>query len=45
LALISQYLPRQYTRIRSGVLRNNATDLLIDRVGDCIDEYLYAVLD
>lgn len=45
LALVSQYLPRQYTRIRSGVLRNNATDLLIDRVGDCIDEYLYAVLD
>ncbi len=44
LALISQYMPRQYTRVRSGKLRNNATDLLIDRVGDCIDEYLYAVL-
>lgn len=45
LALVSQYLPRQYSRIRAGVLKNNATDLLIDRVGDCIDEYLYAVLD
>lgn len=44
LALVSQYLPRQYTRIRSGKLRNKATDLLIDRVGDCIDEYLYAAL-
>lgn len=44
LALLSQYLPKQYTKVRSGLLKNRAEDLLIDRVGDCIDDYLYAVL-
>lgn len=44
LALLSQYMPKQYTRVRSGILKNCAADLLIDRVGDCIDNYLYAVL-
>lgn len=42
--LLSQYLPRQYTRVRSGALKPRAEDLLMDRVGDCIDDYLYAVL-
>lgn len=44
LALLSQYLPKQYAKVRSGLLRNKAEDLLIDRVGNCIDDYLYAVL-
>lgn len=45
VALLSQYLPTQYTRVRSGKLPPQASDILIDRVGDCIDDYLYAVLD
>ncbi len=45
LALVSQYLPKQYARVRSRELENTATNLLIDRVGDCIDDYLYAILD
>lgn len=45
VALLSQYLPAQYARVRSGkLLLPRAADLLIDRVGDCIDDYLYAVL-
>ena len=44
LTLLSQYLPRQYAKIRSGLLQNRAEDILIDRVGDCLDDYLYAVL-
>lgn len=44
MALLSQYMPMQYARIRAGKLAANAADLLIDRVGDCIDDYLYAVL-
>ncbi len=44
LALLSQYLPRQYAKVRSGQLLSASRDLLIDRVGDCIDDYLYAVL-
>lgn len=45
MALLSQYLPTQYARVHSGVLPPHAADLLIDRVGDCIDDYLYAVLE
>lgn len=44
LTLLSQYLPIQYTRVRNGTLANRADDLLIDHIGDCIDEYLYATL-
>lgn len=44
LALLSQYMPKQYARVRSGLLEKKAADLLIDRVGDCIDDYLYAVI-
>ena len=44
LALISQYMPVQYARVHAGILPPKAEDLLMDRVGDCIDDYLYAVL-
>lgn len=44
-ALLSQYLPVQYARVHAGALPPRAADLLIDRVGDCIDDYLYAVLE
>ena len=45
LSLLDQYLPVQYARARSGLLPVRAADLLIDRVGDCIDDYLSAVLE
>lgn len=45
MALLSQYLPTQYARVHAGCLPLCAADLLIDRVGDCIDDYLYAVLE
>lgn len=41
-ALLSQYLPMQYRRVRDGVLENHPKDLLLDHIGDCIDDYLYA---
>lgn len=44
LALLSQYMPVQYARVQSGRLSLNAADLLIDRIGDCVDDYLYAVI-
>lgn len=44
VALLSQYLPTQYARVRSSQLPLRAADLLIDRVGDCIDDYLYATI-
>lgn len=44
LALLSQYLPRQYERVRAGTLSTRPADLLIDHIGDWIDDYLYATL-
>ena len=45
LALLSQYLPRQYAKVRSGQLKLSSRNLLIDRVGDCIDDYLFAIVE
>ena len=44
LSLISQYMPMQYPRVRTGALVNDPAALLLDRIGDCIDEYYYATL-
>lgn len=44
LSLISQYMPMQYPRVRGGALQNEPIALLLDRIGDCIDEYYYATL-
>lgn len=43
-ALLSQYLPRQYARVQAGQLQPKAADVLIDRIGDRIDDYLFAIL-
>lgn len=42
LSLLSEYMPIQYSKIRSGKLRNNPMNLLKDRVVNCIDDYLFA---
>ncbi|MBQ1827201.1 MAG: class II D-tagatose-bisphosphate aldolase, non-catalytic subunit [Erysipelotrichaceae bacterium] len=42
LSLLSQFMPRQYTRVREGKLTNRPEDLIIDHIGDVIDEYMYA---
>jgi D-tagatose-1,6-bisphosphate aldolase subunit GatZ/KbaZ len=38
-------MPVQYARVRDGILNNNADDLILDRIGDCIDDYIYAIED
>lgn len=43
LALISQYLPQQCERVRDGMLGAQPEELIIDRVGDRIDDYLFAI--
>ena len=35
-------MPIQYTKVREGNLKNNPKELVLDRVGNTIDEYLYA---
>ena len=43
LSLLSQFLPVQYSRVRDGTLENKVDDLIIDKIGDCIDDYIYAI--
>ena len=45
LPLLSQYMPIQYLRVRDGLAKNNADDLILDRIGDCIDDYIFAIKD
>ena len=43
LPLLSQFLPLQYARVRDGAISNCVDDLILDRIGDCVDDYVYAV--
>lgn len=43
LALLWQYMPRQADRVSGGILGSMPIDLVIDHVGDRMDDYLYAV--
>jgi D-tagatose-1,6-bisphosphate aldolase subunit GatZ/KbaZ len=43
LPLLSQFLPLQYRRVVSGALEPDPRELVLDHVGDCVDDYLFAV--
>ena len=43
--LIMQYMPVQYEPVRKGVLPKQPESLILDRVGDCIDDYLFATIN
>ena len=42
LAVLSQFMPIQYTKVREGVLENDPEELIKDRIKNTIDEYLFA---
>ena len=42
LSLVSEYMPRQYEKIRDRRLGNHPKELLVDWVGDVIDDYAFA---
>lgn len=42
LGLLSQFLPNQYTKVREGLLKNDPEAIVIDKVKEVIDVYLYA---
>ena len=42
LNLLSQFMPIQYTKVREQTLKNDPDSLIIDRIMNTIDEYLYA---
>jgi D-tagatose-1,6-bisphosphate aldolase subunit GatZ/KbaZ len=43
LSLISQFMPRQYALIRSGLLECDPEALMKSRIRECLDEYGYAM--
>lgn len=42
LNLLSQFLPRQYTKVREGIIENNPECIIKDHIIDTINDYLYA---
>jgi D-tagatose-1,6-bisphosphate aldolase subunit GatZ/KbaZ len=42
LSLVSEFLPRQYEKIRAKELSNHPRALLLGRVGDVLDDYAFA---
>ncbi|NBL00142.1 MAG: tagatose-bisphosphate aldolase [Erysipelotrichia bacterium] len=42
LAVLSQFMPIQYTKVRCGELANDPEELIKDRIKNTIDEYLFA---
>jgi len=43
LPILSQFMPIQYARVRDGIIENKVDELILDRIGDCIDDYIYAI--
>lgn len=43
MTLLSQFMPLQYEAVRSGRIQLTAEDLIVDRIGNYIDDYIYAV--
>ncbi|WP_288221614.1 class II D-tagatose-bisphosphate aldolase, non-catalytic subunit [uncultured Clostridium sp.] len=43
ITLISQFMHEQYKKVRKGKLLPKAEELLKDRIGEYIDDYIYAV--
>lgn len=42
LNLLSQFLPRQYTKVRENIIKNDPESIIKDHIIDTINEYLYA---
>lgn len=42
LAALSQFMPIQYTKVRQGLIENDPEALILDRITNTIDEYVFA---
>ena len=42
LSLVNQYLPKQYEKIRTGMLPNEPRALLLNKITDVLDDYAFA---
>jgi D-tagatose-1,6-bisphosphate aldolase subunit GatZ/KbaZ len=43
VTILSQFMHEQYKKVREGILKANAEALLKDRIGEYLDDYIYAV--
>ena len=43
ITLISQFMHEQYKKVRDGLLEPKVKALLKDRIGEYIDDYIYAI--
>ena len=43
LPLLSQFMPIQYARVRDSLIPNSVDALILDRIGGCIDDYIFAL--
>lgn len=43
ITVISQFMHEQYKKVREGLLKPNAKELLKDRIGEYLDDYIYAI--
>ncbi len=45
LTLLSQFMPEQYKKVRANVLKPLFEDLVIDKITEYINDYIYAIQD
>ncbi|MCL2828660.1 MAG: class II D-tagatose-bisphosphate aldolase, non-catalytic subunit [Oscillospiraceae bacterium] len=43
LPLLSQFMPVQYARVRDSMIENKIDNLILDRIGDYVDDYIFAL--
>lgn len=43
LTLVSQYLPKEYEAIRSGKIKGKAEEIIVEHIGNYLDDYYYAI--
>lgn len=44
LSLLSAYLPVQYNHVRAGLIQPVASEIIIDKIGEVVEDYLYACM-
>jgi len=43
MPLLSQFMPIQYKKIQDGIVENHVDALILDRIGDYYDDYIFAL--
>ena len=41
--ILTQYMSNQYQKVREGYIKNNCEELILDKIGERIDDYFFAI--